>query len=434
MGKVVNQAMVSSGNSNRWTQGNRVRRLNTAWGNAFGKKAIYFASLPLIAAMVLSGCMAKTPPKIDPDLRSFTDKEIGFSIVFPEGWDISLEKGRLFTATYTQRNIPLVTLTAIAETEIPILRHYLRITSLEKFPRRLFKYAQGNLSKIKALSPKKTQFGGASLDEIVWAAERDGVPIIVHSINLPLEVALVQLHFEFPSQLYQNPDQVIDSVLDGIVILPTVKPSPERLAATYRTIGEIYKSKSLWGEAGNAFREAVNAQPDNPELYVLLGESDFKVQAFDRALVAYKRAVDLSIENAEAYKGLGETHLKLGAFDDAITATKRGLILSEDEAPYYLLLGNAYLGKGDTKEAIRNFQKLLRKERLETDGHLGIGKAYLASELYEQAIFEFKEVLRSRPADTETHCLLEKVYTQLNATEDAAKEAALCQKDISSPS
>ncbi len=394
----------------------------------------FLLSASCFSAFLLSGCLAKTPPKISPDNRQFSDHEIGISIALPEGWEMSMEESRLFVAYFRKKGIPLVTLTAVSETEIPFLRDYLRITSFEKFPRRLIKYTQGKLSKIKMLKPKKAQFGGKPLDEIVWAAEREGIAVIVHSINLPLEAAIIQLHFEFSAKLYNNPDQIINTVLSGITILPAPSPTPEQLADTYRTIGEIYKSRALWGEAGIAFRAAVKAQPDRSNLHVLLGESYFEIESFDRALETYNQAVALDMGNAEAHKGLGETHLKLGHIDEGIAEIKRGLALTEDEAPYYLLLGNAYLEKGTPNEAIRAFQKLIRKKKLESEGHLGIGKAYLASELYDQAVFEFKEVLRSRPEDRETHCLLEKVYTALSASEDAAKSAAHCNKGVASPS
>ena len=65
-------------------------------------------------ALVLSGCFAKTPPKINPETRTFTDKDIGFSIALPEGWTLSLEENRLFVAKFTQRDLPIVTLTGLA--------------------------------------------------------------------------------------------------------------------------------------------------------------------------------------------------------------------------------------------------------------------------------------------------------------------------------
>lgn len=371
---------------------------------------------------------------MDKNEGTFSYKKVGFSLSLPEGWVIHPRNKHLFSANFTSRGISLVKLTVLVDEAIPFIEHHIRITSLQKFPKRVFQFSQGKLSNIQELSIKRASFGGIALNESIWAGKRDGIAKIFHTITMPLERAIVQLYFEFPASLYNKPDDVINSVLQGVVIHPAPKQSSEQLAKTYKKIGEIYTSQGLWKEAASVFTQALSEQPNDPVLYVLLGESYFQAKSFDQALEAFTKATMLTTQNAKAYKGLGKTHFSKKSFDKGISAIKRALILSEDEAPLYLLLGNAYLKQGKTEAAIRSYQKLLRLKEMETEGHLGIGKAYLATDLYEQAIFEFNEVLRRQPQHREPHCLLEKAYTQLNAMENAEKEKALCTRGRATPS
>jgi len=386
----------------------------------------YRFTIVLLITFFLSGCFIKTGSLLDEKTRSYSDKEIGFSISLSEEWDLSPKKNALFKATQASKGLPFITLTAVVEKEIPFLKHYLRINGLKKFPSQMFKFSQGKLSNIKHLSNKKRHFGEKALAETVWAAKRDGIAKVIHTINLPLERAIVQLNFELSAALYKKPDTAIQSVLKGIVILPTPNPSPKALSLTYKNIGQAYQRAQLWKEASIVLEQAVTEQPDDPDLYMLLGQSYTQLKFYDNALNAFIKTTELSFQNAKAHKSLGETYLIQKKFDQGVFEIKLAITITDDDAPLYLILGNAYLRQGKPEEAIRSFQKLLRKKELETEGHLGIGKAYLATELYDQAIFEFKEVLRDKPQHKEPHCLLAKAYTKIKSLDEASKERALC--------
>ncbi len=417
---------------------NRVVRKNKRYDDELTKRERLFKiyDMPsilrihftILLSLLLSGCLAHKGPILDEENRSVIDEDIGFSLSLSEGWDLSSEKGTLFTATRRLKGLPLIKLTALVEQEIPFLKHYLRITRLEKFPRQVHQYARGDVSNIKHLSAKERLFGGKALEETVWAGKREGIAIVIHTLHLPLERAIVQLNFELPASLYKKPDAVIQSVLQGLVILPTPEDPPKKLAMTYKKIGEIYLSHKLWKEASSVLEQAVAKKSDDPDVYLLLGDSYLQQKFYDPALEAYTKAIEFSSQNAKAHKGLGETYISQKKFNQGTLEIKRAITLTDDDAALILMLGNAFLQQGKAEEAIRTFQKLLRKKELTTEGHLGIGKAYLATELYDQAIYEFNEVLRAQPQHKEPHCLLEKAYTGINSMEEAAKAGTRCKQ------
>lgn len=386
--------------------------------------------LPILVIVLLSGCFTKTGPLEDKTKRTFSYKEIGFSLSLPQGWLVTPELGVLFTAEFRRKDIPLVRLALLTEETIPFLVDYLRISKKEKFAKRMLHFSKGELSHIDLRASKHYKLGDKTWIEIVWSGKRDGIAKVFHSLLIPTDNAIVQLHFEFSAQFYNAPDNMIRPVLKGIMINAAPKPSPEDLALTYRTLGTIYKNQGLFKEAIKFFNLALSEQPEDVELYVLLGSTYFQQKSYQAALKIFlKVTTEMTSQNTEAYRGLGKTYFEMGRYDEGISAIKHALSLSNQEAPLYLLIGNAYLKQNKIEEAVQTFQNLLKEKQLETEGHLGIGKAYLKMELYEQAIFEFEQVLEKQPRHKEPHCLLEKAYFEIGESEKAEAEKVFCKKE-----
>ncbi len=379
--------------------------------------------------LLLSGCAVKTGPLEDKTKRTFSYKDIGFSLAMPEGWVLTPELGVLFTAEFRRKDIPLLRLSLLTEETIPFLVDYLRINKKEKFAKRMFSFSRGALSNIDLRASRHYKLDDLTWIEIVWSGKREGIAKIFHSFLIPTDNAIVQLHFEFSARFYNLPDNMIRPVLKGITLNEVPKPSPEKLALTYQNIGNIYKNKGLFNEAIKFFKLALSQQPDDVRLHVLLGSTYFQKKAYSLSLKTFLKVTEMTFQSTDAYTGLGKTYFELGRYDEGISAIKRALSLSNQEAPLYLLIGNAYLKQDKIEEAIQTFQNLLKKKQLETEGHLGIGKAYLKMELYEQAIFEFEQVLKKQPAHKAPHCLLEKAFFEIGELEKAAEKKALCKKE-----
>lgn len=382
--------------------------------------------IPFLFSLLLSACLSKTGPRVDEYKQTFSYKKIGFSLSMPENWQMISEPGVLFVSEFRRKGIPVVRLSLLTEEDVPFLKHYLRIRKKEKFAKRMFHFSRGQVEHINLRESKHYKLDDKTWIEIIWSGKRNGIAKIFHSYLIPTENAIAQLHFEFPAQFYNSPDKMIRLVLQGISINPVPRPSPEALARTYRSIGTRYKNQSLFNEAIDLFRQALEQQPKDIELHLLLGKTYFQEKTYPAALETFLKAAKLNSAYAEVYKGLGETYFKLNRFNEGISAIKRALSLSDQEASLHLLLGNVYLKQNKTEEAIQSFQNLLKTKELEAEGHLGIGKAYLSMTLYEQAIFEFEQALEKQPGHKVSHCLLEKAFFALGESKQAEKEKALC--------
>ena len=385
----------------------------------------------LLLPFLLTACFSK-PPAIDRRNHTFSSHETGITVRLPQGWNLGEQKSALFVADLQSGRISPVHLTVTEEKGVPKVEDYLKITSFQTLAQRMQKVSQGEISQFQTVSSGEIELNGKRWEEIVWSGARSDQPKVFHTYAISVGLSIVQLHFEFPVAFYNNPEQLIRPVLEGVVLHPPKRRDEDYLRA-YRTVGEFYKSMKLWPDAIGAFTEALSREPENAELYALLGESYFLNQEIDQALNALLQAAKLSPQNARAQQGLAEVYLKKGALDQAVPALKRAVNLTPDSGPLYIKLGNAYLEQGRMDEAIQTFQRLIRRNPKAGEAHLGLGKAYLKNALHEQAGLELEQAIRLQPDLVEPHCLLEKVYIQLASAAEAERERALCGAGKSAP-
>lgn len=350
---------------------------------------------------------------------------------FPSGWRISREKKALFSASFQPGPVPLVHLSATEERGIPSLEDYKKISSTQTLSRRMRKVSGGEISNIRLVVSHKVKHEGQDWEETIWLGQRKGQALIFHTYVFPVELRIIQLHFEFFAELYKNPKQIITPILSGIRVESGSKRPPEEYAEVYRSLGQSYKALGQWSDMKSAFKEALSRKPRDANLHVLLGEAYFLNNELEAALKALLQAVRLAPQYARAYQGLAQIYLKMNLTDKGIIAMKRGISLApKNNTALRVLLGDTYLKQGKAEEAIRAYQNIIQRNVKTVDAYLGLGKAYLSIDLYELAIIEFEQALRRDPQRVEPHCLLEKAYTLLASPEDAKREAALCQRGL----
>lgn len=386
-----------------------------------------FGTALLWIVFLLSGCFSKSTV-LDDQKHFFRSNEAGVSITFPPQWHLSTSKNTLFVADLNPTGTTIARLTGILKKNIPSLQDYQKVETVLPLSQRLQDFSQNQISHFQPISSDTIARNGELWGETVWMGERDGVAKIFHSYTVPIGVNLLQLHFEFPAPFYENQKQVIDAVLDGVTPAPAPS-SKEDYVRAYRAIGEFYRSRELWKEAIDSFKEALEKKPRDADLHVLLGESYFKQEEADLALESFQTAIRLTSQNARAYEGLADVYFKKGETDQGVAMIKRALGIAPDNASLYVKLGEAYLQKGRNQDSITTYQKLLKRKADSADGHLGLGKAYLAVDLYEQAVLELEQALKLKPQLNAPHCLLAKAYTQLESTADADREKRLCRPE-----
>ncbi|UCF37121.1 MAG: tetratricopeptide repeat protein [Acidobacteriota bacterium] len=123
--------------------------------------------------------------------------------------------------------------------------------------------------------------------------------------------------------------------------LPENHPSPEIMQWLEETIA------------------VANAEPENAEVRVALGDQFYDMGRFDAAIPWYEAALALNPENLHASTDLGTCYLYTGDFEKAMDRYQKSLLIEPDHPQTLQNMGVAKFSEGDNQGAIDLWNRLL---------------------------------------------------------------------------
>jgi tetratricopeptide (TPR) repeat protein len=138
-------------------------------------------------------------------------------------------------------------------------------------------------------------------------------------------------------------------------------------------------------------------QDGHDKAVTLLKESETLLEEghIDKAIETVKNAVAADPENPEPYDRLGYMLLQKGLPDDAITAFTSALKIQPTFRTARTGIGLAFLKKGDLKAAEDKLTAALSLNPYPSMAHYGLGLVYEKMNDYDKAIAQFKEGIRT---------------------------------------
>ena len=138
-------------------------------------------------------------------------------------------------------------------------------------------------------------------------------------------------------------------------------PGKERSAKLYSALGYTYEQQKQYKEAVEAYRHAIELDRDNLDAIRGLAQNLLNDGQADAALEQYKVIADANPEDAQTYVRIGEIYRKQGKFDLALDSLKKAETMVPDslEAPYDIAA--IYQAQGRYDEAIPIMTDLLKK-------------------------------------------------------------------------
>jgi tetratricopeptide (TPR) repeat protein len=148
-----------------------------------------------------------------------------------------------------------------------------------------------------------------------------------------------------------------------------IELDPDFAEAHYR-LGLAYNATKKSDEAEKAFRDAVKAyekltkrDEKNSDAFYLLGICYEKLGEYDDAVKALKEAVKSSpAENDDKYYELANAHYQLAQYDEAVRALNKALEVNPDNYPAQDLLEKSKAGAERIAD-FRKHQEQLRKQQ-----------------------------------------------------------------------
>ena len=161
------------------------------------------------------------------------------------------------------------------------------------------------------------------------------------------------------------------------------------------------------------YQAEAEANPDNPNLQLILGHIRKRLGKDAEAVKAYQRAVELAPNNYYSYFALGQAYAVLLQHENAITALKHAATFAEetrtatpeDFTAIYKALGKAYFRRDRVDEAISAWTKIAKLDPENIFTRIELADLLREQELYEQAITQHEAIIQFKAEDPYRVCL-----------------------------
>jgi predicted O-linked N-acetylglucosamine transferase (SPINDLY family) len=186
-------------------------------------------------------------------------------------------------------------------------------------------------------------------------------------------------------------------------------------------------------QAQKLYRQALLEQPDNAELWALLGRNCRALGQADEALASFGQSLRIRPELADVWLDLGKTLRALGRQEEAIAGFKQAAQLRPGDHEPLSELGVLFLQRGDLAESASCCEQALslRPDAVEARNNLGL--ALMAQGRLEEASRCFQQALSLQPDVAGLHNNLGLVLLnqgRLRQAQEQFEEAIRLQPDL----
>ena len=193
--------------------------------------------------------------------------------------------------------------------------------------------------------------------------------------------------------------------------LPTSKEARDQYALGNWYLEPTQRQYSL---AINAYKRALELDPDCAAVYHSLGFAYYKEGEFDLARDALQKAIELNPLNANYHYVFGQlledwTELE-GAWDRAIGEFTRTIELNPSHIEAWYNRGLLYEKLGDLEKACDDFRQVVSREPTFHAARHNLGVLYIKQQQWEDAERVFEEILEVEPREPDAHYHLAEIY------------------------
>jgi tetratricopeptide (TPR) repeat protein len=228
-------------------------------------------------------------------------------------------------------------------------------------------------------------------------------------INLTPEQDRAKIVKATPSEFFKKPDAPshlrkyadIHNGDDQLALDPIKEPTD---AAAWVKQGRYLLSKAKqYTDAENAFRKAINLDPNLATAWHYLGRVNEKLKRYDEAEQSYKRAVDIKPDFSSAWEDLGDLlHVNLKRHAEAEQAFRKVVEFKPDAAFSWGILGHIYSSHLENyAEAEKAFRKAVELNFQEAWMWAQFGKIlHVHCHKYDEAEQVLRKALEIDPEDS----------------------------------
>jgi tetratricopeptide (TPR) repeat protein len=176
---------------------------------------------------------------------------------------------------------------------------------------------------------------------------------------------------------YTTVHRILLAVFLTIALLPLTSYAQKPTAKTFLEIGIINNQNAEYSEAIDAFKRAIELNPDYAAAYYHLGRAYFSLHRYDEAHNAFMNASKHNPKFADAHFSFAVVSYMLGNDREAINALKKALKIDPKHLNAHMKLGNIYLELEQYQGAANTYEKALKIKSKNAEARYNLGIAYL---------------------------------------------------------
>ncbi len=167
------------------------------------------------------------------------------------------------------------------------------------------------------------------------------------------------------------------------------------------------------------YRNAIKANPGNPDTYNNLGNILFRHDRFEEALKAFEQALAIDPGHQPALRSRAILWADQGQHTRAVEALEKIVQAHPDDVKAYNSLGNIQFDLQQYEQAIQTYDRAIAISPLEKKLYLNRSAALAAVQRTEAAIGDLEKVIRIDPADAQGYLRLGVLLFNAGKTSEA---------------
>jgi arylsulfatase A-like enzyme/cytochrome c-type biogenesis protein CcmH/NrfG len=183
-------------------------------------------------------------------------------------------------------------------------------------------------------------------------------------------------------------------------------PMDHPLVLDYINFATEHVRLKRYGEAAEAIRLALQMDPDNPSLQVLLGRAYLGLDDRENALAEFERAAEVNPSDPAPHFVMGVILLSDGRVREARESLEVAVRLEPSRVEALTELGKAYALEAKFEEAIDTLRRAVELDDGNLEAWMRLGAVYIDNQQWEEA----REALqRARTLDPYSSLVLDKI-------------------------
>ena len=189
-----------------------------------------------------------------------------------------------------------------------------------------------------------------------------------------------------------------DDLIDSYNLLANKNPTFSRC---YYELGHLYLRKNELLNALNAFKYAIDFEPENPFYINSLAFTFVQLEQYDDAIKLYKKAISLNPDNewtAIVIQALATLYHQIkGESRVAISLLGDSLLLTEKKAQIYQTIADIYYDLDDLDNALTYYKTALKYDTENSRAYSRLAMVYWEKDLIEEAITNYVKAIDLDP-------------------------------------